>query len=142
MQQGLNENEELRKQIGNAIQKDVEEELTTELGGLVRWNADGSIAFDYLPSEHNFSNGAYRMPQRLKNHAVGALGTTHQHALKYNNADSASPSGSMFRMGADVSVAAIFKVDGVLITSIKKGQFAVHFYNERKDVVFVGVYDY
>ena len=102
----------------------------------------GKISFRYIPSAGDFYDGAYRIPPEVYDKSPLGLGMFHQHATQFDSRWAASPSGSPFRHGGDMSVAAIAGVDGVLVTSLEKGKFAVHFYNERGDVVFVGVYSY
>lgn len=132
----------LRQQVGAEIIRDIEKARTTELGGVVAMQNDGSVAFHYIPSESAFENGAYQLPTEVHDRGPGSLGMFHQHATQLDSRSFASPSGSIFRHGGDITVATVYQVDGVLITSLGKGKFAVHFYNEKRDVAFVGVFEY
>lgn len=133
----LDDDKKLRQFIGQKIQEDVEEEITTELGGLVT----SSGRFQYIAPEIFISNGTYILDQSLFNQAYTSLGTMHQHATKYNSRAFASPSGSIFKSGGDITSSANIKVDGIVITSLQEGLFAVHMYNDRKDVLFLGVWN-
>lgn len=148
LRHALQSDASLRAQIGENIVKDIEQATTTELGGLTVCSPDGSVEFQYYKSNNDVSNGAYQMPQVVNDRGTQSCTSFHQHATKYSSGNYASPSGSVFHRGGDITVAELFKTDGIVITSLAEksestaGEFAVHFYTEKKDVIFLGVYEY
>lgn len=142
LQQALAGNSGLRQSIGNGIRKDIEKDLVTELGGLVRFNANENVAFDYITPSADGSNGAYRPSQDHRNMAAGSGMTFHQHATTWKDSKYASPSGSLFKKGADIGNAKMFASDGATVTSLSEGKFAVHFYTDRGNVAYVGTFEY
>ncbi|MBI4411850.1 MAG: hypothetical protein HY541_05145 [Deltaproteobacteria bacterium] len=137
----LGKNDELRKIIGQGIREDIETAIDTELGGIV--NGSGAkMEIAYLSPETSYFNGAYTPTQETIDQLTTSAVFFHQHAASYDSADYASPSGSLFQEGADITFAKTYAVDGIVITSIREGAFAVHFYNERGDVAFLGAFDY
>lgn len=136
LQRRLSEDFQLRAQIAGQIQYDIEKELVSEVGFLI--SAEGT--FDYIPPKQRFANSGYMSSQTCYNQMMGASFNGHQHAINYNSARFASPSGNLFKMGSDISFSALYHVDGVVITPIGQGKFAVHANNDRKDVVFLGLF--
>lgn len=130
---------EVRSRIGGIIRRDVERSPASELGGAILM-ADAPEIFEGEPLP-DFSNGAYAIPREIVDRLSLSLAFYHLHATSFDAGLKAGPSGSRFLPGGDISFAERQHIDGIVITPLDERRFCLHFYDERKNVAYLGTYE-
>ncbi len=130
------------KTIGSMIHKDVEEFHQTELGSLFTLESNARVKHKEYPPRITFNNGNYLAPPEAANQYGMSTSLVHLHAVSFASGKFAGPSGGRFSSNADIMNAQKEGLSSTVITSLSKTEFAVHFYNPRGDVVFLGRYQY
>ncbi|MBF0105018.1 MAG: hypothetical protein HQM16_06785 [Deltaproteobacteria bacterium] len=129
-----------RDQLGRFIHKDVIENPQTELGSVIVLNPQGQLEHHEYPAHQEFNNGSYKVPPEARMDYAVSVATGHLHALKFNMASAAGPSGGRFTLGGDMTVAQVERTDAFVATSLSENEFAVHFYTAEGNVIFLGRY--
>lgn len=114
--------------MGQTIKEDVED-ITSEHGGIIRFNKDGKIFLRCSKSNSDFqegedNNNLYYLSQ--KEDSLSKIGYFHFHAATYNETPYAAP-GALDMMHASYPNKCNM-VNEFVITSLRKGKFNIDYY--------------
>lgn len=135
----FHEKQRLPRAAVRLMTQDVQKLPYTETGFMLELDR-GRVHFEPYPSQPNYSNGAYSPNAEMLAAMPEGLAFGHCHATSWDSARVAGPSGGVYSYGGDIDAARSFGQDGVVLTALEEGRFAVHFYSTERNVAFLGVY--